>query len=63
VKEVKAPDLTERERVELIVKAFVFCRQELAEGDISDQFRRETNERPDRKVVLEVLEKWKGREE
>jgi len=55
--------LTERQRVELIVKSFLFGGDEPAEGDVSDQFRRETNERPDRKVVLEVIEKWKGREE
>jgi len=51
--------LTERQRVELIVKALVFGGEELAEGDVSDQFRRETDERPDREVVLEVIEKWR----
>lgn len=54
--------LTERQRIELIVKAFLFCGEELAEADVSDQFRHETDERPDRKVVLAVIESWKGRE-
>jgi len=60
-----ASPLTERQRLELIVKAFVFCKQELNENEISDQFRREVKngELPDRDVMRSVIKSWAGRTE